>query len=172
LKELGELLNYNGYGATESDLFYHPQDLYREVSSFPNPFAFLEESTIPSRLRIGFDKDMQLAASYSPIRESASGRIFELPPENWARRVSGVFSNLKAQEAPGLAHGLLTRNTDKTYRISVRAPLVNKRGADTVCRAFATGGGRAAAAGINALPPDRLKQFFKTFDEVFGSNNR
>jgi hypothetical protein len=172
LKELGELLNYNGYGASESDLFYHPQDLYREISPFPDPFAFLEESTIPSRLKIGFREDMQLASSYGPIRESESGRIFELPPEKWARRVSGVYSNLKAQEAPGLAHGLLTHNPDETYRISVRAPLVNKKGADTVCRAFATGGGRAAAAGINSLPPDQLKLFFKTFDEVFGSNNR
>ena len=171
LKELGELLNYNGYGVSESDLFYHPQVLYREVSPFADPFAFLEKSEIPSRLRIGFNEDMRLASSYKPIRESKSGRIFELPPEKWARRVSGVFSNLKAQEAPDLAHGLLTRNPDDTYRVSVRAPLINKKGADTICRAFATGGGRAAAAGINALEPDQLERFFKTFDEIFGDGN-
>jgi len=171
LKELGELLNYNGYGASESDLFYHPQALYREVSPFSDPFDFLEKSEIPSRLRTGFSEDMRLASSYKPIRESASGRIFELPPEKWARRVSGVFSNLKAQETPDLAHGLLTRNPDKTIRISVRAPLMDKKGADTLCRAFATGGGRAAAAGINALEPDQLERFFKTFDEIFGGGN-
>ena len=96
----------------------------------------------------------------------------ELPPEKWARRISGVFSNLKAREEPDLAHGLLTRNQDGTYRISVRAPLANKKGADAVCRAFATGGGRAAAASINSLAPEELERFFKTFDETFsGSKN-
>jgi hypothetical protein len=45
---------------------------------------------------------------------------------------------------------------------------MNKQGADTLCRAFATGGGRAAAAGINSLPSAQLDLFFKTFDEVFG----
>ena len=111
---------------------------------------------------------MQLAATYKPVRETEIGRIFELPSETWARRVSGVFSNLKAQEEPDLAHGLLTRNPDETIRVNIRAPLNNKKGADILCRAFPTGGGRAAAAGINFLPPEQLELFFKTFEEVFG----
>lgn len=167
LKELGELLNYNGYGNAVSDLFFPPQDLYREVSAYKDPFSFLAQSDIPARLRNGFQEDMNLALAHKPVRENAAGRIFELPPENWARRISGVFSNLKAREEPGLAHGLLTRNPDNTYRVSVRAPLMNKTGADTVCRAFATGGGRAAAAGINSLEPAVLERFFRTFDEIF-----
>ena len=168
LKELGELLNYNGYGISVADLFFPPQDLYKAISSFPDPLSFLEHSSILSKLRNGFHDDMQLAATYKPVRETAIGRIFELPPEPWARRVSGVFSNLKAQEEPGLAHGLLTRNLDGTYRVNVRAPLNNKQGADIICRGFATGGGRAAAAGVNFLPPEQLELFFKTFEEVFG----
>ena len=169
LKELGELLNYNGYGLSVADLFFSPQDLYRAVSPFPDPLSFLEESSILPKLENGFHDDMQQAATYKPIRETGTGRIFELPPEPWARRVSGVFSNLKAQEEPGLAHGLLTRNQDASYRVNIRAPLINKQGADTLCRAFATGGGRAAAAGINSLPPEQLDIFFKTFEEVFGT---
>jgi hypothetical protein len=168
LKELGELLNYNGYGLSVADLFFPPQDLYRAVSPFPDPLSFLEHSNILSKLKNGFHDDMQQAATYKPVRETETGRIFELPPEQWARRVSGVFSNLKAQEKPALAHGLLTRNLDDSYRVNVRAPLINKQGADTICRAFATGGGRAAAAGINSLPPEQLDLFFKTFEEVFG----
>ena len=170
LKELGELLNYNGYGLSVKDLFSPPQDLYRAVSSFPDPLSFLEHSTVLPKLRNGFQGDMQLAATYKPVRETEIGRIYELPPERWARRVSGVFSNLKAQEEPVLAHGLLTRNPDETYRVNVRAPLMNKQGADTLCRAFATGGGRAAAAGINSLPSAQLDLFFKTFEEVFGKD--
>ena len=168
LKELGELLNYNGYGLSVADLFFPPQDLYRAISSFSDPLAFLEQSSVIPKLRNGFHDDMQQAATYKPIRETAIGRIFELPPEPWARRVSGVFSNLKAQEEPALAHGLLTHNLDGTYRVNVRAPLNNKQGADIICRGFATGGGRAAAAGVNSLPPEQLDLFFKTFEEVFG----
>lgn len=170
LKELGELLNYNGYGLSLSDLFFPPQDLYRAISSFPDPLSFLKESGMLSTLRKGFHDDMQQAAVYKPVRKTEIGRIYELPPEPWARRVSGVFSNLKAQEEPALAHGLLTRNPDETYRVNVRAPLMNKQGADTLCRAFVTGGGRGAAAGINSLPPEQLDLFFKTFEEVFGKD--
>jgi len=169
LKELGELLNYNGYGLSVADLFFSPQDLYKAVSPFPDPLSFLEDSSILAKLKNGFHDDMQQAATYKPVRETATGRIFELPPEPWARRISGVFSNLKAQEEPGLSHGLLTRNLDGTYRVNVRAPLINKQGADTICRAFATGGGRAAAAGINSLPPEQLDLFFKTFEKIFNA---
>jgi len=168
LKELGELLNYNGYGLSVSDLFFPPQNLFRAVQEYADPLDFHEKSAVLSRLRKGYQDDMASAQQYEPVRNTPAGRIFELPPEPWARRVSGVFSNLKAQEKPELAHGLLTRNPDGTSRVSIRAPLNNKQGADILCRAFVTGGGRAAAAGINALPQDQLELFFEKFDEVFG----
>ena len=170
LKELGELLNYNGYGLSVTDLHFPPQDLYRAIGSFSDSLDFIEHSSILPKLRNGFKDDMQLAITYNPVRETEFGRIFELPPEPWARRISGVFSNLKAQEKPDLAHGLLTRNLDGTIRVNIRAPLNNKQGADILCRTFATGGGRAAAAGINSLPPEQLELFFKTFEEVFGKD--
>jgi len=168
LQELGELLNYNGYGISVSDLFLPPQELYKAVMPYADPLEFWEHSDILARLRHGYQNDMASALRYEPIRETRAGRIYELPPEIWARRVSGVFSNLKAQEEPHLAHGLLTRNPDGTYRVNIRAPLHKKQGADTLCRLFPTGGGRASAAGINSLPQDLLELFFKKFDEIFG----
>jgi len=45
------------------------------------------------------------------------------------------------------------------YLVSIRAPLNNRVGADEVCRQFDTGGGRAAAAGINCLPTSELSRF-------------
>lgn len=167
LRELGELLNYNGYGLSVSDLFFDPRDLYIAVKEFTDPLDLWEHSEVISRLRTGFRQDMALALQFEPVRTTGSGRIYELPSEPWARRVSGVFSNLKAQEEPTLAHGLLTCNPDGTYRISIRAPLANKTGADILCRSFATGGGRAAAAGINSLPPEKLNLFYSRFDKVF-----
>lgn len=40
LREIGELLNYNGYGADISDLHFHPAELYRAVAPFDNPLSF------------------------------------------------------------------------------------------------------------------------------------
>jgi len=169
LQELGELLNYNGYGLSTSDLYFRPQNLYKSLIPYTDPLDFCEHSDVLFRLRKGYQHDMDLALQYKPVRVSQAGRIYELPPESWARRVSGVFSNLKAQQEPALAHGLLIHNPDNTYRVNIRAPLINKQGADVICRSFATGGGRAAAAGINSLPRDQLELFFKKFEEVFGA---
>ena len=54
------------------------------------------------------------------------------------------------------------------YRISVRAPLADKTGADTLCMQFPTGGGRKAAAGVNALPADMLDAFIQAFTCQYG----
>ena len=168
LQELGELLNYNGYGPTVADLHVPPDELYRAVMPYSDPLEFYENGAVLARLRQGYLSDMQLATKFPPVQDSGGGRIFELPAESWARRVSGVFSNQKAQERPDLAHALLIMNDDGTYRVNVRAPLQNKHSADTLCLAFPTGGGRAAAAGVNNLPKEELQEFLKKFDEVFG----
>lgn len=171
LKELGELLNYNGYGLTVSDLHFPPDELYRAVAAFDDPLLFYDQSDDLARLRNGYHTDMDLALQFEPVRHTASGRIFQLPAEPWARRISGVFSNLKAQEEPNLAHGLLIPNPNGSFRVNIRAPLNTKQGADLLCRSFATGGGRAGAAGINSLPPDQVELFYRKFDEVFGPRN-
>ena len=167
LRELGELLNYNGYGPTLADLHFPPPRLYAALKPYPDPLEFYEHSEILGRLRHGYQEDMHRAGNTAPLLESQAGRIYKLPPEPWARRVAGVFSNEKAREKPTLAHALIIENQDKTYRISVRAPLANKTNADTLCLAFPTGGGRAAAAGINGLPPDMLPAFLQSFEKVF-----
>lgn len=169
LKELGELMNYNGYGKTPADLHFAPQDLYRAVQPFADPLAFCADSSTLAELRKGFHDDMACARAHGPFRETAAGRIFKFPGESWANRVAGVFSNEKAREMPGKAHALIVDNNDGTLMVSVRAPLASKKGADTLCRAFPTGGGRAAAAGINALPEGMLDSFLLSFEEVFSS---
>lgn len=167
LKETGILLNYNGYGARLDDLFYTPDELYRQVSEYEDPLLFHATSPALKALRQGYEDDMFLAQSYRPVQESAHGRIFLLPDEPWARRVAGVFSNTLARQEPEKAHGLLMPNSDGTLRISVRAPLNNPACADQLCRRFPTGGGRAAAAGINNLPREQATEFMQAFMEQF-----
>lgn len=167
VRELGELMNYNGYGRTLADLHFSPRQLYEAIQTFHDPLDFCYNSEVLANLRQGFNDDMARARCQAPLRTSPVGRIYRFPAEAWARRVAGVFSNEKAREMEHLAHALIVDNGDSTSMVSVRAPFTKKRHADTLCRAFPTGGGRAAAAGINVLPEDRLDEFIHSFEEVF-----
>jgi hypothetical protein len=91
----------------------------------------------------------------------------QLVDEPWARRVSGVFGNELANASPDKAHVVVTLNDDTTYTISLRAPLNNKQGAGEICVSYPTGGGRAAAAGINALPAEMLGDFFASVAKYY-----
>ena len=167
LRQIGELLNYNGYGKTPADLFYPPDELYLEVSEYPDPFDFFQRSAMLETLRRGFADDMDRAARTTPYAETDAGRVYMMDDVAWCRRVSGVFSNKIAREKPEKAHALLIDNGDGTYMVSVRAPLANRKNADVLCRAFPTGGGRAAAAGINSLPEVLVDEFLEKFAEIF-----
>lgn len=168
LRELGELFNYNGYGPSLADLHFHPAELYRALQGFRDPFDFCRRSGILTTLRQGFGDDMARARALPPLSASPAGRIFRFPGEAWTRRVAGVFSNEKAREEPELAHALLVPTQDgSAFVVSIRAPLARPRGADQLCRAFPTGGGRAGAGGINALPVALMDKFEQSFQEVF-----
>jgi len=62
-------------------------------------------------------------------------------------------------------------NGDGTLLVSVRAPLDRPEGADQLCRQFPTGGGRAAAAGVNQLPAEEVERFLDTFESVFSPSS-
>jgi hypothetical protein len=167
LQRLGECLNYNGYGESLDDLFFDPAELYRLVSPYADPFAFIAESPAFRTLQTGYAEDMALALALAPAEISAAGRLFILPAEKWARRISGVYGNRLAVEMPEAAHAVLTAKPGGGYLVSVRSPLVSKSGADTLCSQFDTGGGRKGAAGINHLPEQELGRFIALFNTVF-----
>jgi len=167
LQELGELMNYNGYGRELADLHVTPQELFRAVAPFESPFDFYRESGVLGHLQKGYAEDMAKARSVRPFAENDSGRIFTFPDAPWSRRVAGVFSNEKAREMGEKSHALIVDNGDGTLLISVRAPLINKQGAASLCRKFPTGGGREAAAGINALPQEQLDAFIDAFRQTW-----
>jgi hypothetical protein len=167
LQSLGECLNYNGYGETLDDLFFDPAELYRQLRPFADPFAFVAESSAYQTLKAGYQEDMARAVAVSATEEKASGRVFMLPAEKWARRISGVFGNQLAVESPAQAHAVLTAKPDGGYVVSVRAPLATKAGADVLCSQFETGGGRKGAAGINHLPEPEVGRFIASFFQTF-----
>ena len=166
LRILGTCINYNGYGSSLDDLFYHPADLYSRIKPYADPFEFIAVDEAFKVLNDGYNTDMAQAESLQPESVSGNGAVYILPDEKWARRVSGVYSNDLAQSNQGRAHAVLTCKNDG-YQVSVRAPLKTKTGADTLCRQFETGGGRQAAAGINLLPQSDLEKFIKIFQGHF-----
>lgn len=167
LRELGECLNYNGYGDSLEDLHFHPAELYRALHAYVDPFAFIHEAAEFHTLSTGYVLDMAQARAISAEDVRPSGAVYILPDAAWARRVSGVYANDLATAQPQRAHALLTRSPKGYYVVSVRAPLVNKTGADELCRKFETGGGRKAAAGINILPEARIPEFVAEFFRAY-----
>ncbi|MGB2271407.1 MAG: DHH family phosphoesterase [Pseudomonadales bacterium] len=168
LENLGIYINYNGYGASLSDLHFEPADLYHLLRRYSDPLDFIKDDAVHfSQLESGYQDDMAKAQSADTLRETPHSAAFLLPNEKWARRVSGVYGNDLANQHPERAHAVLTSRPDDTYLVSVRAPLNNKVDADTLCMGFPTGGGRKAAAGINALPAAMLDQFLDRLDSLY-----
>jgi len=167
LQHLGTLINYNGYGVSLDDLYFHPADLYRAIAPYANPFDFIAQSADYQALDAGYQSDIVQARQLQETAETAATAVLMLPDEAWTRRVSGVYGNELAREHPNRAHALATVMDGGNYRISVRAPLERKTGADELCMQFPTGGGRKAAAGINDLPADMLDDFIAAFQEKY-----
>ena len=115
-----------------------------------------------------YEDDMTRAKTLAADSETAAGAVYLLPNEGWAKRIVGVMGNDLAKQYPERAHALLVDMGDGHYRVSVRAPYNRKDGADELCRQFPSGGGRKAAAGINALAQDSLANFIDRFNLQFG----
>ncbi|WP_409582038.1 DHH family phosphoesterase [Vibrio rotiferianus] len=169
VKELGTLINYNGYGAAIEDLHIPPAELFSQLMQYESPFDLKNDPVSPYYLlKKGYEADLIKVESIVALHKSASSTIFELPCEAWARRISGVFGNDLANRAPDKAHAVLTLNQNgQDYTVSVRAPLNNPTGADEVCVSFPTGGGRKAAAGINKLPISAKQEFIKKLESYY-----
>lgn len=164
LENLGIYINYNGYGSDLAELHFHPGDLYRELLPYTDPFTFMRDNRDTfDRLEGGYHADLAAARSVSAEHADDPAAVYVLPDAPWARRVSGVFGNALANEHPQRAHAVVTEKPGGGLLVSVRAPLSNRTGADVFCRQYPTGGGRAAAAGINNLATDQLPAFVDAF---------
>ncbi|VAX14413.1 hypothetical protein MNBD_GAMMA24-2252 [hydrothermal vent metagenome] len=167
LKELGTYLNYNGYGSALEDLYFRPDELYQRLKAYVSPLDFIANDDAFVCLKNGYAEDMAQARMTKPVIETERHVLVLLPDAPWARRVSGVLANEMARSAPDRAHALVNTMADGSLRVSVRAPLNRRTGAEVLCMAFPTGGGRQAAAGINSLPADQYDAFVDKFTHAF-----
>ncbi len=167
LKELGTLINYNGYGSTVEDLFFSPDKLYQLVHVYEDPFDFIKNESAFSVLKAGYESDLEKVQRVKADLLTDKQGVYILPNAPWARRISGVYGNMLAQQHHDRAHAILSEMDDNYYVVSVRAPLNNREGADELCRQFETGGGRKAAAGINHLAYSDYALFVDKFKIQF-----
>ena len=168
LRQLGVCVNYNAYGASAADLHIEPAALYRRMQQHKSPTAMIsDDRDLFEMLTDAYRLDMHSAQSAPRAVDDDDLVVVSLPDASWSRRVSGVLGNDLANQSPNKAHAVLT-DVQGGYLVSVRAPLNNRTGADDVCRQFKTGGGRAAAAGINHLPREELGRFIDALRQQFG----
>jgi nanoRNase/pAp phosphatase (c-di-AMP/oligoRNAs hydrolase) len=142
-KELGELLNYNGYGADLDDLHFHPDKLMRLCLESKTPEKFLQTPAFET-LKKGFADDMRNVESINEV-----DGIYLLPNEAWARRVVGVVAHRINSTGPG-PH-VIAIDKGNTLQVSLRG----NDGIGDICSMFG-GGGRATAGGIDALPKEEI----------------
>lgn len=168
LQEVGECLNYNAYGDSESDLIIHPDALYALLEQYADPLQFAAAEPVFRQIREVRERDLASARQIRPHVTLACGTVYVLPDEAWSRRVRGDFGNILTRSNSEQAHAILTVNQQVGYTVSVRAPLSNRRDADRLCKLFPTGGGRPAAAGVNHLPASELDAFVAAFAKIYG----
>ena len=147
-KELGELLNYNGYGADLSDLHFHPDDLLLLCLQAKTPQNFMGTQAFMT-LKNGFESDLSNAKNIEP-----SNGYYLLPNEAWARRVVGVMAHRINERGDG-PH-VITIDKGETLQVSIRG----SEGIGELCKMFG-GGGRATAGGIDALPKSEITALMK-----------
>ncbi len=147
-KELGELLNYNGYGADLSDLHFHPDELLLLCLQAKTPQNFMDTQAFMT-LKNGFESDLSNAINIEP-------RIgyYLLPNESWARRVVGVMAHRINESGDG-PH-VIAIDKGETLQVSIRG----SEGIGELCKMFG-GGGRATAGGIDALPKSEITALMK-----------
>lgn len=169
IQELGVYLNYNGYGESLDDLFFHPANLYQACVKYSSTFDFiLQNQLIFGTLRDGYRQDIDTARTQKFFHETDSVAALRFLAEKWARRVSGVFSNQLSNENPERTHLILTEKDDGDCLVSIRAPLTQLEGADEIASRFKTGGGQKGPAGINTLKEDEIPLLIDLMEYPYG----
>jgi hypothetical protein len=166
LQSLGESINHNAYADDETELLVHPAELSRAMRPHADPQAFAA-TPLGSQLDACRRADLARVATATPASRTPGAEIYLLEDAPWARRVRGAFGYQLVERDPALAYAIAVPDARGGWTISVRSP-PGAAGADAFCRQFEGGGGRAAAAGINGLPADRLGDFVRRFEQTFG----
>ncbi|MEY3666121.1 MAG: hypothetical protein RLZZ153_2303 [Pseudomonadota bacterium] len=163
LRQLGEAVNYNAYGDHVDDVLMHPADLYRVLITHPDPLQMDADQALIADMQARLRSDMSKAQAVAATYESTRVSVFQLGDGAWTRRVIGPWANRLAQRDPVRAHAVARLRADGLITVSIRAPLVQRSGADRLARQFG-GEGRAASAAIEGLAPSEWMRFIAALE--------
>ncbi|HXF16996.1 MAG TPA: DHH family phosphoesterase [Burkholderiales bacterium] len=155
LKDLGENLNYNAYGANLAELHFHPATLYLRMRPYADPLAFCAHAPELDTLRRAREDDLRHARALPLEKVGEHAVLVCLPQAAWSRRVIGTFANELARQHAKRIVALLVR-TGAGYQVSLRAPEQGEAAMHLLARQFESGNGRARAAGIAFLPDSEV----------------
>ena len=164
LRGLGECLNYNAYGERVEDLMFHPAALRRRMQPYADPLRFAAEDDSFPRLEQMRARDMSQALAVAPSLDTPTATAVILPDMPWSRRVGGTLANHLARAGPDGLHAVLVPAHDG-FTVSLRASHRHASGAHAIAREFG-GGGRGAAAGINAMPGAEIPRLLRLLRET------
>lgn len=168
LRQLGELLNYNGYGTRIDDLHFHPAALFQAMRHFTDPRQAYQNSSELAVLASGYASDKAYTTALMPESATPTTAVYRLPDAAWARRVIGILANDLSQKYPERAHLILGPDGEGLFSVSVRAAKTRPYGVSAFCRLFPEGGGREAAGGINRFPEKAIAGLIADFEQTFG----
>jgi hypothetical protein len=168
LKQLGVLVNYNGYGSLVEDLHFDPSEMFTSLVNYETPFDIVQDRQSPFlQLEQGYMDDMAKVELSENISSNDNLIALLLEDAAWARRISGTYGNHLAAKSPEKPVIIVSHNNKGSLAISLRAPKNNPYGASTICSQFATGGGREGAAGINELPKAEIGTFIDVVSKYY-----
>jgi single-stranded DNA-specific DHH superfamily exonuclease len=165
LRWLGQAINYNAYGEAAADVLIAPDRLYAILARWPDPMDLIAHEPVVDALDAQRRTDLERAQAIAPAWQDERARVIVLPDAPWSRRVIGCLANELARARPRQAQAVLRMRPSGDYSVSVRAPRTAPSGASRVCEAFG-GSGRAAAAGIDALPARDLERFIQALSAI------
>ncbi len=169
LKRAGTLVNYNAYGEAPGDQLIPAPELAERMEPFVSALDFCWEASIFGPLAAQYEADQDAFQSLIALVDMPAAKAFVVPDAPFARRYAATWANERALQHPNEALAVLHAQADGGYRISLRSP--RREGAvpaaSDLAREFG-GGGRKLAAGIDALPADRLDRFAERFGIYYG----
>ncbi|MDX2470844.1 MAG: DHH family phosphoesterase [SAR324 cluster bacterium] len=163
LKELGQLVNYNAYGASLKDLIINPAEIFATMVGMASPEDLIEEGHMISKLRQVYQGDVAAAKNQKEVQRG----VLILPNEPWAARTQGDLAYQLQADHPGKAVTILIVKGEQNYQVSLRVPENCGTSAAEFSMKYPTGGGRKTAAGINELPTDKLESFLQDFTTTY-----
>jgi len=151
LKDLGENLNYNAYGANLAELHFHPATLYLRMRPHVDPLSFCAQAVELDILRSALEDDLRQARALPLENVCEHAVLVCLPEAAWSRRIVGTFANELARQHATRTVALLLRS-GSGYQVSLRAQEHCAPAVHLLAQQFESGNGRARAAGIAFLP--------------------